>query len=117
MKNDIMNKMNYGEELTLKEQTVMLDDYLYLMYEMLCSTFPDLKLQCSGSALHNDFSIMVDEGVKLELLSKAKIEESINECSGCGREFSNDIKKWHLESFIKEGKSRLQSHDSVKESK
>lgn len=107
-----MNKMDYGEDLTLKEQAIMVDDYLYLMYSMLYSQFPDLKLQCSGSALHNNFSIMVGEGVKLELLPKKVIEESINDCSDCGRELSDEHKKWRLESFIKEGKTQLQSYPS-----
>ena len=106
-----MNQISYGNEITLKEQATMLDDFLYFMFDMLGSQFPDLKLQCGGSALHNNFSIMVNDGVKLELLSKEKIKDLIDNCSECGREFDDDIKKWKLESYVKEGKRALQSHE------
>lgn len=107
-----MNEISYGNKITLKEQSMMLDDFLYFMFDMLGSQFPDLKLQCGGSALYNNFSIMVNEGVKLELLPKEKLAEQIDSCSECGREFDDDIKKWKLESYIKEGKRALQSHES-----
>jgi len=67
---DLLRKFNNGEKLTLKEQANLVDDYLDLTFASLVSLFPDLHLWTSGSALYNEFSIGIGDGVKARLLAK-----------------------------------------------
>lgn len=103
--NGILEKYVYSDEdLSLKEQADLVDKYLDMMYDMLYATFPNLKLTTSGSALHNNFEISVGDGIKLDLLPKKTIEEGLTQCSGCGREYTDDIKEWKLRGMINDAK-------------
>ena len=102
-----LKKRVYGEPLNLKEQVELAEDLLDNYITMLNDTFPDINLWMSGSILYNSLSVGCNEGVKLELLSRAKIKDSIEKCSGCGRDHEAFVKKWILERYIGSGKKRL----------
>jgi len=104
----MLEKFVYADkDLTLKQQADLVDKYLDMQYNMLWSTFPDLKLTRSGSVLYNDSSISVGDGVKVLLLSKKDINESIRKCSGCGRAHSEQTQEWIMEGMIRDAKKLI----------
>lgn len=118
--NNSLEKFVYSDkDLTLKEQADLVDKYLDMQYSMLWSTFPDLQLTRSGSVLYNDSSISVGDGVKVLLLGRKDISESIKKCSGCGRPHSQEIQEWQLERMIRDAKELVpviqKNPDYVKE--
>jgi len=103
-----IKKLVYGDEkLTLKEQVDLADDLLDMYISMLNDTLPDVDLWMSGSVLYNSLSVGCGEGVKMELLSKKQIMESIGKCSSCGEKYSDLVKSWVLKDYIRAGKERL----------
>lgn len=102
-----IKELVYGNKLSLKEQADLADDLLDIYVSQLNDLLPDADLWMSGSVLHNSLSVGCGAGVKMELLSKKQIMESVGKCSSCGSKYSDLVKSWVLEDYIRAGKKRL----------
>lgn len=102
-----IKELTYGNKLTLKQQVDLADDLLDIYIGQLNDLLPDADLWTSGSVLYNSLSVGCGEGVKIELLSKKQIMESIGKCSSCGEKYSDLVTSWVIEDYIKAGKKRL----------
>jgi len=105
---DKIKELVYGNKLTLKQQVDLADDLLDIYIGQLNDLLPDADLWMSGSVLYNSLSVGCGAGVKVQLLSRKRILENIEKCSGCGRELDTFIKKYHLEDYIRAGKKALE---------
>jgi len=104
-----IKELTYGNKLTLKQQVDLADDLLDIYIGQLNDLLPDADLWTSGSVLYNSLSVGCGAGVKIQLLSKKKVIENIEECSGCGRKHDDFVIKCVLEDYIRAGKKGLKT--------